>query len=217
MKTNKVKSNYSEKSDVEVLDVYYNNAHWRTKQEIEAHLYKKYEPLCKAMSYKYRAMSTFEDNMQDCFLIMLKTLDGNQAQKISSHIDSFGGIFKGYLRGYFKSNYSQFMKDVHERAGTINEYTHSHLEKLPIAFIQKNWGIQSQETTIIDYLHRQDFEETLEEKEKRLFQMLADGMKKKDIVKELGEKHTANLTYWINKIQKKYIAYTTSIGYEITM
>ena len=212
----KKSNNYSNKSDVEVIEIYKNNSHWRTKQEIETHFYQKYSPLCKKYSYKYNYLSTMEDNMQECYFQLINALeyvDINKITNIESY--SFGITLRGYVSSYFISQMSQY-RDVY----SIEDETTSYTTGVGSRDNKVN-HIRSKEreyeNNLIFNLYKEEFEETLPEKEKRLFQMLADGMKKKDIVKELGEKHTANLTYWINKIQKKYIAYTTSIGYEITM
>lgn len=202
------KSNaYSTKSDVEVIKIYKNNSHWRTKQEIEAHLYQKYSPLCKKYSYKYRYLSTMEDNMQDCYLQMVQALDFIDVNKITdAEKYSFGITFGGYLSSHFISQLKQKKDD------TI-EYDSQQEQN----FAKVMATSKSPEEQVIFNIFKKEFENTLPEKEKILFQMLTDGMQKKVIAKELGEKHTANLTFWVNKIQKKYIAYTQLIGYELTV
>lgn len=221
----KASSVYASKTDVEVIDIYKNNCHWRTKQDIEAYFYQKYTPLCKKYSFKYKYLSTFEDNMQDCYFQMIQALEYVDTNKITDlEKYSFGVTFVSYLSSHFIAEIKKYKNSGEEMTkelptiniqptpGIASDYV-TEGEK----FLNSSLCNKTQENDIIFNMYKAEFEGTLPEKELRLFQMLADGMKKKDIVKELGEKHTANLTFWINKIQKRYVEFNNSIGYEITI
>jgi len=212
----KKSNNYSNKTDAEVIEVYKNNSHWRTKQEIETYFYQKYMPLCKKYSYKFKYLSSFEDNIQECYFMLINALEYIKMDKIKKpEIYSFGITFRGYLTSYFISQMKQYrevysVEESEEKAGyTTGVGSRNHKDN-NAAYRNKEY-----ENNLIFNLYKEEFEETLPEKEKRLFQMLADGMRKKDIVKELGEKHTANLTFWTSKLAKKYTEFNNTIGYEL--
>jgi hypothetical protein len=208
----KVNSIYSAKTDVEVIEIYKNNSHWRTKQDIETHLYKKYTPLCKKYSSKYSYLQPMEDNMQDCYFQMIQALDYVDLNKVNDlERYSFGSTFSNYLSSHFIAEYRKYIKG---KDSITEEYVTQQEEGLNKI---EQGQTESPEGSIIFNMYRDKFEETLPEKEKRLFQLLADGMKKSDIVVELGEKRMANLSYWIVKLQKRYVEFNNSIGYEFTV
>jgi thiol-disulfide isomerase/thioredoxin len=214
--TSSVYQNYASKTDLEVIEIYKNNSHWRTKREIETYFYQKYIPLCKKYSYKYRYIQPMEDNMQDCYFQMVQALDYVDINKVTNpEMYSFGITFRGYLSSHFIAEIKKY-KEEFEIHVEYTEFYEVHTKHMGKNKDLKYRG-SVQENSVIFKIYKQKFEETLSEKEKRLFKMLADGMKKKDIVKELGKKHTANLTFWVNKIQKKYVEFNNSIGYEIAI
>jgi len=200
----KTTTNYSKKSDSEIVEIYKNNSHWRTKQEIETYFYKKYTPLCKKYSNRYRDISTFEDNMQECYFIMLKALDGPSIEKM----ESFGVSFSNYLWGYF----GNVIKKQDTNKNT-EEYITNPIEEdrtMPII-------VNSQEDEIIFNSDVKGFYKQLSDTEKELVNLLQTNMKKKDIAKKLGFATIHNLYFWTNKIQHKYLQHMNECGYELSI
>ena len=196
-------NNYSNKTDLEVIEIYKNNSHWRTKQEIETYFYKKYAPLCKKYSNAYRYLSSMEDNMQECYFLMIKALEFVNINKINNESSfSFGYIFKSYIEPYFKYEGTKNKKYIYE----------VDREKIIVQNKTKSF-----EDILIFNTNLEIFKKQLTSYELNLLNLLQTNMKKQDIAKELGEKHTANLSYWRTKIQSKYIEFMNNAGYELTI
>jgi len=210
-------NDYSNKTDLEIIEIYKNNAHWKTKQEIETYFYKKYSPLCKKYSNLYRHISSMEDNMQECYFLMIKALDYVDTNKITNtSLFSFGSIFRFHITSHF----------IHENVRKVKEFNHLLSENDLDYYINHSTYIRSNsyknnvtciENKIIFNTNLEIFKKQLTSYELNLLELLQTSMKKQDVAKELGEKHTANLTYWRSKIQSKYIEFMNNVGYELTI
>lgn len=195
-------SNYKMKTDYEIITEIYIDGHISQKQDVEQYFYNKYLPLIKKYSkrYEHNGFGSYEDNMQECYLIMVNALQ-NATKKLKEDV-SFGSIFQGYIRGYFKvnnsnkSNYNSTNYIEEEFAKTVIPTT-CHAEQ------------------IISQITYNGFEKELTDYEYTLIELLKAGMKKQTIAKKLGEKNQANLTYHIKRIKNKYIQYMNENGYSI--
>jgi hypothetical protein len=205
-------NSFSHKTDLEIIEMYNDNCYWKTKQDIETYFYKKCTPLIKKYSYKYKFLSTVEDNMQESYFLLIQALEWVDTVKITNQDNfSFPLVFKGYLS-------SHFVKEFKKYSNNANTFTEEYVVSAEVDSPKVEQAfILPQEDSIIFNMYKKQFEETLPEKEKRLFQMLVDGMKKKDIVKELGEKHTANLSYTTKKIACSLTIFFRQIGYELNI
>jgi hypothetical protein len=202
-------NDFLNKTDLEILEVYKNNSHWSIKQKIESYLYKKYSPLCKKYSYAYRYLSSMEDNMQECYFLMLKAIDFVNVNKINNESSfSFGFIFKSYIEPHFKYKGIKYIKEV---SNTDYFYKINYIE------YNKITKMDSFENSLIFNINLEIFKKQLTPYELNLLELLQTSMKKQDIAKELGEKHTANLSYWRTKIQSKCVEFMNNAGYELTV
>lgn len=204
-------NNFSHKTDLEIIEMYNDNCHWKTKQEIETYFYKKCTPLLGKYSRKYSYLSSVEDNMQDCYFLLIQALEWVDSTKVKD-VSKFS--FIAIMEGYLISHFVAVIRNKYTVGRSTEEYVVTPTEN---DFTVEQAFVLPEENSIIFNMYKQQFENTLPEKEKRLFQLLADGMKKKDIAKELGEKHTANLTYTTKKIACSLTIFFRQIGYELTV
>lgn len=199
--------NYSIKSDYEVIHEVYVNGQISQKQDVEQYFYNKYTPLIKKYSKRYEnnGFGSFEDNMQECYLIMIDALH-NAIDKLKEN-DSFGYIFQGYIRGYFRlKNTNQAHYDY---VGDMTEEEQLHC---------RAWQGRGVSTPDEAYIHKiiyKDFEKYITDYEYILIELLKTGMKKQTIAQKLGEKNQSNLTYHIKRIKNKYIQYMNDNGYSM--
>jgi len=200
------------KTDLELVEMWQDNdnTHHRTRTAIEATLYEKYEPLCKHMSFKYQSVSTFEDNMQDCYLYMLEALAKVESKKIHNPITySFGVSFKYQIVSFLNASASNKKKTYNKNTEDILP----DIEGNTTIFNQVKVEDHTKEIIFADTY--KDFLGTLSEYEQKIMALLHLGMKRMDIAKEMKAKSTANITYYTNGLQDKYVMYMNSNGYSI--
>ena len=205
----KLNSIYITKTDEEVIDIYRNNAHYRTKQEIETYFYKKYSPLFKTLSRKFYYAESVEDNMQECYLKMIEILEDSSytvgedtlglmlRKKINSHLQYQGKKAQEYM---------------------VEEYIELD-EEDEDAIITKQSKIHSEEfvSELIFNITLKDFRKQLSTYENKLMDLLPSSMEKKEIAKELGYKHTANLAPIRKSLKERYITFMNEAGYELAI
>ena len=105
-----MKKSFNEMKDYEVVERWQKGNHL-TQKRIEEYLYIKYRPLIMKYSSKYSYVSSYEDNMQEAYLIMIKALEYINTDKIyNKELYSFGVTFKEYITGYFHANYKNALK-----------------------------------------------------------------------------------------------------------
>ena len=202
---------YSNKTDLEVIEIYKNNSHWRTKQDIETYFYKKYSPLCKTISYKYRYISSMEDNMQDCYFLMLDALDWVDTNKITDTVNfSFGYVFKKYLTPHF----------IQQQKVNSRVEEHIKIESLDPLEQEDNFRqhvlatVPSFESNLIFKITYDRFKKQLDPKNLAIINLLEQNERVKDIAEKLS---LSNATIYKNKIQQMYIQFMNKSGYEIAM
>lgn len=203
---------YKNYSDIEVIEKWNGNIHTRTRADIEAYLYKKYQPLCVSMSRKYQSLSSIEDNMQECYLIMLKALEWIKTDKITNQGHySFGITFKNFLSSYFT-------KDAYESFAVKIEKENSSLDYIYADSIENNIDMYNtiktesfEEETICSSTVTK-FKHTLKDAELYIWNKLEEGKKQKDIAKELGK---SSINFHVQKLKAKYIQFMNNNGYAI--
>lgn len=202
-------TNFKSKSDYDVIHEIYVNGHISQKQDVEQYFYNKYMPLIKKYSKRYEnnGFGSFEDNVQECYLIMIDALH-NAIDKLKEN-DSFGYIFQGYIRGYFKLNATNQAHYEYDSYATEVEEDKSY------SILEGKTTIPSYEEDVIGEITYNGFENELTDYEYTLIELLKTGMKKQTIAQKLGENNQANLTYHIKRIKKKYINYMNENGYSM--
>jgi len=200
------------KTDLELVVMWQDseNTHHRTRTAIEALLYKKYTPLCKNMSFKYQSVSTFEDNMQDCYLFMLEALAKVEVKKIHNPIIySFGVSFKYQIVSLLNASVSNKKKAHNKNTEDILP----DAEGNTIIFDQIRVEDNTEEIIFADTY--KGFLGSLSTYEQKIMKLLKLGMKRMDIATEMKAKSTANIIYYTNRLQDKYVRYMNSNGYSI--
>ena len=191
------------KSDLDLIKEWQDiNTLPKIKTQLESDLYRKYTPLCKSISRRYQHTAPFEDNMQECYLIMIKALKYVDEDKINNVEGySFGITFKQYLRSYFNvQNYESEEKIIRDKNLSLEE----DIPNFEGVTLRNN----TYESEIIFDIALKQFRETLDEEESFIFNSLEKG----------EEKQTLNLKsiyYKINKIKNKYINFMNINGYAI--
>jgi hypothetical protein len=199
-------TNFKSKSDYDVIQIYA-NGHISQKQDVEQYFYNKYMPLIKKYSKRYEnnGFGSFEDNMQECYLIMIDALN-NAISKLREN-DSFGNMFGGYIRAYFRLKNTN--QSYYDYVGDMPEEGQLHCR------VWQGRGVSTPDEAYIHKIIYNGFEKALTDYEYTLIELLKAGMKKQTIAKKLGEKNQANLTYHIKRIKKKYINYMNQNGYDM--
>jgi len=207
---------YSNKSDAEIIEIYKNNPHWRTRQDVESYFYAKYQPLVKSQAIKFSYLSSVEDNCQECYFLMLSALDWIDLSKVDLEQFSFGGVFKRYITAHFIGEVNSKKVENENKVETI-DLTPEQGALFGKKFYNGSKVVESHEDSLIFKMNLKEFKKSLTEKELNLVELLETNMYKKDITKELGFKNTPNLTHWVEKVQSKYRTFMNNAGYELAI
>lgn len=202
------KQTFNHLTDVEVIEKYKNNPHWSTRKDIEEHFYKKFMPLVRSKSKQYAFVASYEDNLQESYLIMLKALGWVNVDKITNTAKySFGVTFEFFLKGYFKNEFQyETDKDIIEREmESIYKQTPDH-EEYVIG------EVESHEEHVIFSSNISQFKSLLKEGEKKIWELLESGKTQKDIAIQCGR---ASVNYQVQKLKAKYVDFMNSNGYSI--
>ena len=201
-------NNFSKFTETEIIEKWGDNPHWRTRRDIEEFMYKKYIPVCKKYSSIYKG--EFEDNMQECYLIMLNSLE--YAYKIIGKWDSFGGVFKSRIKVYLQKKIN--IKDT----AFFNEI-------IPVAFTEEslyNSNVENFSDNKIDFDEDlifndiiDEFFKTLTDKEQQIYIRLSEKQSKKDIAKQMNISSSVNVVYWMNRMKLKYVSFMRENGYNL--
>jgi hypothetical protein len=192
-------TNYSNKTELEVIEIYKNNAHWRTKQEIEAYFYQKYTPYIKGICTRYRNMATIEDNMQDCYFLLVNALEYVDENKVSNKNNfSFQFILNRYITAHFIGQAKSSKKQITEH---MEEYITRQDQEY---YKPEQSYTESHESEIINKVYKEQFEKTLSNEERVIFNMMYDRQKLDDIAKAVNKKCKQNLKYYRDNIQRKF-------------
>lgn len=206
---------YKNYSDLEVIEKWNSNIHTRTRADIEAYLYKKYQPLCVSMSRKYKSLSSIEDNMQECYLIMLKALEWIKTDKITNQNQySFGSTFKSFLSSYFNCSAYESFAVLAKKESVSLDYP---MDLFSINRSDNRGTIfalltESFEEETICHSTVTKFKHTLKDAELYIWNKLEEGKKQKDIAKELGK---SSINFHVQKLKAKYIQFMNNNGYAI--
>jgi RNA polymerase sigma factor (sigma-70 family) len=203
--------NYSTKSDLEVLEIHQNNSHWKTKQDIETYLYRKYYPLCVVYSRKYSSVSPFDDNMQECYFAMLKAIEYVDANKIfNTNSFSFGVVFKMYLSSHFNNQiqYESYESKCKKDQVSLHQEIDNE-EEIVIEGI-----VPSHEEETIFSLLLKEFKSTLKDIEIRIWEALEEGKTQREIAKQFNK---SSINFRVNSIKSKYTEFMNKNGYAIEM
>lgn len=202
------KQTFNHLTDVEVIEKYKNNPHWSTRKDIEEHFYTKFQPLIDSMSRKYKFIGSYEDNLQESYLIMLKALEWVNVDKITNTAKySFGVTFEFFLKGYFKNEfkYETNAKVIEKEMISIYQETVNH-EEYTIG------EVESHEETVIFTSTINQFKSLLKDGEKKIWEFLESGASQKNIAIQCGR---ASVNYQVQKLKAKYVNFMNSNGYSI--
>lgn len=202
------KQTFNHLADVEVIEKYKNNPHWSTRKDIEEHFYTKFQPLIDSMSRKYKFIGSYEDNLQESYLIMLKALEWIDVNSITNSSKySFGITLKYFLTGYFNNEfkYETDAKVIEKEMISIYQETVNH-EEYTIG------EIESHEETVIFTSTINQFKSLLKDGEKKIWELLESGASQKNIAIQCGK---SSVQYQVQKLKAKYIDFMNNNGYAI--
>jgi len=206
------KQTFNHLTDLEVIEKWSDtiNQHYRTRASIEAYLYKKYYPLCNVISRRYQSQASYEDNMQECYLIMLKALEYVNPQKTHNQAQySFGVTFKQHLTSYFNTNsYESFNKQIEKNIVSIYQKDHNDNEVLI------DGKVESHEEETVFALIVKDFKATLKESEMIIWNLLEEGKTYKEIAKLVNRIQVVHI---IHRIKDNYKKFMNNNGYNLEL
>lgn len=201
------------KTDYELVTIWNDNSntHWRTRQQIESIFYKKYTPLFKSQCSQIKGV-TFEDAMQDCYLLMLPALE--YAGKKLGENDSFGGILKTRIKPTLRAHfYREETKFNFNCTSTDNNFLKNESESYEFNVDIKDEYILDEE--IIFEEAKQKFIDSLTKEEETLYYLLEQKVDRHEVMKKLKVKCSSNVSYKIAKLRKKYKFSMNEFGYSI--
>lgn len=199
--------NYSQKSELELIEMHKSDSHWKIKQQIETYLYKKYNPLCRSFSQKFASISSFEDNMQECYMILLDAIDYVNPTKVYSSNFSFGVIYKLYLSSYFHNQtYYESYKAKCKKDEISLYYNSEDCEEMIEIKVPSH-----ENNTIFNSIFK-EFKDTLKDIEITIWDLLEEGKTQRDIAKEFNK---SSIQYKVSQLKSKYIHFMNTHGYEI--
>jgi RNA polymerase sigma factor (sigma-70 family) len=205
-------STFTNLTDLEIIEKWNGNIHSRTRANIEAYFYKKYQPLCRVISHRYKSVSTYEDNMQECYLIMLKALEYINPNKVTNQAAfSFGSIFKQYLTAYFNCNCYESFNSKCEKEEVSIYYDKMEQNESEESFIIDLQTESFEETTIFSDIVNA-FKKTLKDTEIRLWNLLEEGKTQKEIASLINK---TSISYNVQKLKNRYIDFMNKNGYAI--
>jgi hypothetical protein len=202
------KQTFNHLSDIEVIEKYKNNPHWSTRKDIEEHFYTKFQPLIDSMSRKYKFIGSYEDNLQESYLIMLKALEWIDVNSITNSSKySFGITLKYFLTGYFNNEfkYETNAKVIEKEMISIYQETVNH-EEYTIG------EIESHEENVIFNSVINQFKSLLKDTERKIWELLESGKTQRDIAIQFGK---PSVQYLVKQLKIKYINFMNDNGYAI--
>jgi len=166
-------------------------------------LYRKYYPLIKAYSQIYANVDSYEDRLQEAYLIMLQTAKAIKIERIDENF-KFSSFFKEKLNRYFAYHAKLNRKRNIVNQDEIEEDKLSYIEDTRINFVDK-----------IDFnMTYNAFKNTLNDNEKSILDLLKQGLLKYEVAKVI-DRSNGTISNKVNQLRKKYVQYMNENGYAI--